>query len=654
MRQFLDKLATFILRFIPAFLMLSVPLFFLPTTPDYFSFNKQFLVFTLASVSLVAYLIRTLTRGKIHLSLSASLLPIFLLMVAYIVPSVWMHTNPRAALFGPTAFIVSLGIIFITVTSTQKNSLVIKSTITTLVTSAVLLSIAGILHNFGLLYKIFPYDILKNSLFTPSGSPFFTLLFLIPISIATLTYTFYSKNWIIKPILFSSAIIMIIGIFLSIKVLMPQTGRPGLIILPLSAGWSIAMDTFKNPRTAVFGTGPDNFANTFTRFRPAYLNMNKDFWSIRFNNSTTEALTILTVTGILGLVTFTLFTILPIIQVLKKIKNHNDPEMVFVASLAIISTLIFFIAPSNIISYCLIITSAALITIKLKTINSHNVKDVQIGITADEVSQNNIYTDLTQDTKQIQLPVLSWLLTGMSIVLLAVFWTRAVNIYRAALVINEASKLIKTDPQKSYEKQLEAANLDPYNPYYKINLSQTYLAVANNLLSKKDATTEEKQRAIEFANQAINESKAAAALDPANEQVWENFANISRQLAILKVEGAIDWTLATYTQAISTDPTNPALRVQLGTFYYLLGDNDNAIKVLDQAIELKPDWNVTYFNQSQIYKTKKDYPRALAYMQAGLKYTPSSSEDISKIQDEIKSLEKLIPPSATQSAQKVN
>lgn len=651
MRQFIDKVSTFVLRYIPAFLAVSIPLFFLPITPDYFIFNKQYLLFTVASVALVAYLLRVLARGKIHLTLSPSLLPVILLVIAYVIPSVWMHPNPRAALLGPVALVSSLAIIFITVSSTQKNRQVINSTIAGVIFSASILSLFALLQNFGILAKIFPQEIFKNTFLTLSGNPFYSLSFIIPVTIATLTYTFYSKNWILKPILFSLSILMLVGIFLSTKILLPQNGTPGIAMLPFSAGWSIAIDSFKLPKTAFFGTGPDTFGNTFTRLRPAFLNLNKDLWSIRFNNSTTEALTVLTITGLLGILSFSLFLITPVIAMVKNIKDHSDSETVFVTAFAIISTIIFFALPNSIINYTAILLSVILLTIKLKMIGHRYTKDVQVGITANEIGSDGLYSELSTSARQIQLPILPWFLIGISVVLLGVFWTGAVKIYRAALVITVAASNIKTNPQLSYEKQLEAAQIDPYNPYYKINISQTYLAIANNLLSKEKATDDEKKQALEFANQSINQAKAAAQLDPQNVQVWENFANISRQLATLKVEGAIDWTLATYTQAISVDPTNPSLRVQLGSFYYLLGNYDSAIKVLDQALELKPDWNITYFNLAEVYKTKKDFPTALAYMKAGLKYTDQKSEDITKINDEIKSLEKLVPASATQSAQ---
>ncbi|HEX9007876.1 MAG TPA: hypothetical protein VF837_01285, partial [Patescibacteria group bacterium] len=551
MRQTIDKIATYILRFVPTVLAFITPLLFLTITPDYFNLNKQYFIYILASISLIAYIARVLTRGKIHLSLSPSLLSVIGLVTVYIVSSVWMNTNPQMTLFGPTALIVSLAIIFITVTSSQKNEITITSSIAGLIAASTLLSVFAILQYFGIPAKFITSDLLKSNLFTPTGYPLNTLTFVLPIAVGTLGLSIKSKDWLQKPINFSLAIIMLIGAFLSLKAVLPQNGQAGLIILPFQAGWSIAVDTFKDAKTALVGTGPDSFANTFTRLRPAYLNLDNNLWSIRFTNSSSEALTVLTVVGLLGLVFFLAIMIKPLLTMIKKERSSGDTQSIFLISSMIISLIIFLAIPFSVIGYALIFVLAIAITLKLKLVEGNKIKDVQIGLTANEVSSPSLYHDLSDKPTQIQLPILPWVLAGASAVLLAVFWTRAYAIYASSIAINQAVLTVKSDPQTSYQKQVDASNLDPYNPYYKVNLSQTFLAISLNLFQKKDSTNAEKQQALDLANQSINQAKAAATLDPQNEQMWENFANISRQLAAYQVQGAIDWTLATYGQAIS-------------------------------------------------------------------------------------------------------
>ena len=112
------------------------------------------------------------------------------------------------------------------------------------------------------------------------------------------------------------------------------------------------------------------------------------------------------------------------------------------------------------------------------------------------------------------------------------------------------------------------------------------------------------------------------------------------------------WPVSHGLQAASVDATNPAIYLQIGTLFFNLGDADQAIKFIDRASELKQNWDLPYFNLSSIYKSKKDYTKALQYAKAGLQYTDPKSESLPTIQEEIKALEKLAPtpaPNATQS-----
>ena len=641
MRKLTDKIATLVLRFLPAVLLITIPLFFVPITPDFFGTNKQYLLFAIGSVALVLFCLRLVSRGTIQITLSPSLLPFVGFAFLYILSSTIKHPNPRLALTTSTAVIISLLIIFITTTSTQKTSEVVKSIIIASIASSTILAIFALLVNFGLIEKLAGPEWLKSKFLSPAGSPYDLLTFSLPILLASIGYGIVSKNWVIKPLVLAASIVITAGSIFSFNLLLPQDGKSGIITLPYSAGWSIAIDTLKTPRSALLGTGPDTFNFVFSRLKPSYLNQDNNLWSLRFNNSSSEFFSILTTTGIFSLVLFALIYFASIRSLLKE-KFLSDPENTFLL-IGLVSVFVLFVLfPGSLCAYvlgvCLLVGTA----VKLKTTNHQSTKDVQLNLSAHQIA--SIYSD---SPHKPHLPILPWILTTASVVLLGVFWNVAARIYLSHLALYQAAQTVKSNPIVSYNKQLEAIKYNPTDPYLKVNLSQTYAAIAKNLISKKDATKEEKTKALEFANQAINEAKAAANLSPQDVTVWENFASIARYLAENNVEGASDWTLATYTQAITLDPNNPSLRVQLGTFYYLLGDSNQAIKVLEQAIILKQNWSIPYYNIALIYKTNKEYPKALAYMKEGRKYA-LSNQDNSAVDKEIAELEKLVPtPTAT-------
>jgi hypothetical protein len=309
MRQTLDKISTQTLRVIPFVLSLVVPLFFLPFTADYFAFNKYYFIAVIGTLSLIAWCIRNLTRGKLHFTTSPALLPLIILVLANIASSVWQSSTQHVSLFGQTSLFFFLAIIYITVTSSQKNRFIVSSSIFGLIISSSLLSLFTLLHYFGLLAKILPFDILTSKYVNPAGGVLPALSVTIPVLIATTLFTTGVKNWILKSALFASVLLMIVSTVINISLLLPQNGQPVISILPSRAGWSIAVDTFKNWRTALLGTGPETYLTAFTRLRPAYLNLDKDLWTLRFSESGNFLFTLITTTGLLGALAF-LFCVL--------------------------------------------------------------------------------------------------------------------------------------------------------------------------------------------------------------------------------------------------------------------------------------------------------------------------------------------------------
>ncbi len=639
MRHSLEKLTSSLLFLVPIILVIFVPTIFLPITPDFFGIHKSYLIYALASVSLLAFTLNFTSTGVIKITKSPALLPLSIFTVIALVTTFWMHPAPRIAIYSNTALVTSLFILFLTLTSSLKGDKIIKTIITSIVSVVTLLSVFALARHFGLTSNLPSPDWFKSKLFDLTGSPYHYLTVALPVLLASIALGIQTKNWLLKPIIFTCAVLIAAGSTFSISSILPKADQAGLVLLPYNAGWSIGVDLFKDPKTALIGTGPDTFQFVFTRLKPAYLNSLENIWSLRFSNSSSELLTLMATTGIIGSLSFLLVFVLNIKQLINKNLKEDSFQAFIVAGL-IGYLLMFLLVPSSIPA-----TTMAFVFLIISIIHQkneghqHRVQDLSISLTANNHDSST------------NLPILPWILTLSSAVLIAVYWTGAVKVYQANMAIYQAAQLLKTNGQASYNKQLEAVKLDPANPFFHVNLSQTYLAIATNLISSDKATNDDKTKATEFANQSVNEAKTAINLNPIDVSMWENYAQITRALTEFKVEGARDWTIANYAQAITLDPTNPTLRVQLGTFYYFLGDYDTAIKVLEQALNLKSDWSIPYYNIAQSYKAKKDYSRALIFMKEGVKYTPKDSKDLETINKDIIELEKLAPKESTSSGQ---
>lgn len=652
MRQTLDKISTKILRVVPFLLALITPLFFLPITVDYFSFNKYFFIAIIGTVSLVAWCIRNLTRGKLHFTISPALLPLVILVIANIVSSIWLSPTKHVSLFGQTSLFFFLAIIFITVTSSQKNRFTVVSGVYGLIVSASMLSLFTLFHYFGIIGKVFSSELLTNHFFNPTGNILSAITFTIPILVATTIFTTGIKNWTLKSALFASVLLMIIGTIINISFILPQNGQPVFFLLPMRAGWSIAVDTMKTWQTALFGTGPETFFSAFTRLRPVYLNLDENIWSMRFSESSSFFFTLVTTTGIIGSLAFVLSFLRPFLTSFRNRKNIEEKTLYsFISTSLVVVIVSFFVVPTGIVSLTTAIILITCLTVLQKLENQKLVKDINISLSADS-PDSPVYTDLPENMgSRVTASFLPWFVIFISVAILSSYWFFAGKMYLASVSYKQATELIESNPYESYLKYQKAAELDVYNPYYPQRLSQVFLSIANAYLTKTDATEDDKKSGTDFAQRAIDAGKISARLDPLNVSTWENLYNIYRGL-IPYAQGSVDMAVSHGLQAASIDPTNPAIYLQLGTLFYNLGDADQAIKFIDRSVGLKQNWNLPYLSLSSIYKAQKQYAKALQYAQLGLQYTdPKSEEDLTTIKEEIKSLEKLSPATpATQSA----
>lgn len=642
MRQALDKISTQILRFVPFVLSLLVPLFFLPFTSDYFAFNKYFLVAVIGTISLIAWCIRNLTRGKLHFTTSPALLPLIVLVITNIISSVWISSTQHLSLFGQTSLFFFLAIIFITVTSSQKNRFVINSSVYGLITSASFLSIFTVLHYFGIIGKFTSSAIITDRFFNPTGSILPALAFTIPVLVATTYLSTSVKNWTYKSLLFASVLLMIVGSIINISLILPQNGVQVISILPFNAGWFISVDTMKTWQTALFGTGPETYLSAFTRLRPAFLNLDKNVWNIRFSESSNFLFTLITTTGLLGAISFFLSFLRPLFLSLKhkgSVEEKGTHNFLLIS--LTITILTFITIPTGIVTLASGVVLLICLTIDQKLQNLKNIKDISLSLSSDMIATQP-YSDLPETSRVSSSSVLSWLLTFFSVAILSAYWFFGSRMYLASVAYKQASDLIQNDAYNSFLKYQSAAQLDTYNPYYPQKISQIYLAIANAYLSKENPTADDKTTGSDFAQRALDAGKVSAKLDPLNVTTWENLFNIYRTL-IPYAQGSADMAISHELQAATLDPTNPTIYLQLGTLFYNLGDSDQAIIYINRAIELKQNWDIPYYSLSSIYKAKKDYAKALQYAQSGLQYTDTNSSDLPTIKEEIKSLQELAP-----------
>ncbi|MGB9911624.1 MAG: tetratricopeptide repeat protein [Microgenomates group bacterium] len=597
-----------------------LPLFFLPITADFYDLNKNYLLWLWVIICFLFWGIKVLKEKKIEIKTSPFLLPFFFFTLASILSVLIASPNKAEAFYLPLGAGTTIALFllyWLIINSEIKKEKVFFG----LFTAGGILALLAIYQFFGLGETLIPDSsplaFARNKAFTPAGNPLNTATFLfslLPLLLVSIIKE--KKNQLKKVVLILLTILIIGGIGFSAWLLLP--GKPAsLTLLPYSTGWAIAGETFK--QKPLFGVGPADFVSAFNQYRP--VNFNRfNFWNIRFGVSSSHLLQIWTETGLIGLITF-LLVILTLIKVFKKV---NKEERYWLISLWLILALWTFLPGNILLSFLFFFLLGLFSPVK------------------------NLFS-FSLSTRFRWLPLL------IIIILFAPVVWFAGRAYAAEVYFQKSLKaLAKNDGLKTYNFQRQALALNPHRTDFHLAFSQTNWALAQSISQNPPSgqlTDQDRQNITQLIQQAINEGKVATSLRPNNAACWENLALIYRNLINL-AQGADQWAITAYQQAVLTDPINPRLRIDLGGLFYALGNYDEAQKIFRIAVDLKPDHANAWYNLAAAYREDQKYLQAYQAMQQTLSLVPIDSEDWKKAKQELDELAKKLPsPTPTPTGQ---
>lgn len=203
---------------------------------------------------------------------------------------------------------------------------------------------------------------------------------------------------------------------------------------------------------------------------------------------------------------------------------------------------------------------------------------------------------------------------------------------------------------ETYRLMIRAIQLNPYELRYRISYSQTNLALANSIASKEDITDTDRATIQQLVEQAIQEGKAAVALNRLQAGNWANLANIYRNLVNVAT-GADQWAVASYQQAIALDPNNPQLRLVYGQLLYSLNQFDAAQRQFEAATLLKPDFSNAYYNLAFAYKQQEKWQLAKLSFEQTLNLVEIGSQDYETTKKDLDEVNKKLAEAGEAAAQ---
>lgn len=602
-----------------------IPLFFVPVLADAFDLPRQTLLFVLALLSAGAYLLHVFTINRPTVFKSTFNAPLFLLAGVFTV-SALLSVNKFAALGTDPVLYAGLAITFLILTQViNRESLFLTVTQVFLFSASLLsafsllqvgLNLVGIGNSVPLPAMLAPF---LSPAFSPTGSVLSQAIFLAIILPTSLGLWYQTKRQK-QSVTFSLATTALIALGLLANLYTLFGSRP--VILPLESGWRIATGTIgQSLTTAFFGVGPGHFLDSFTVYKPIEFN-NSIFWNLRFITSSNLYFYLLTTTGIAGLASF-LWLSYEVVQAGRKRFASGVAGLLEKGLIVSLFTALsaFAILPAPQVALFAFIVILGLFVASLRL--AGNTK----FITEDA----NMFDEASWPRPAVALAILALLLAGLY------FLGRMVLAdYHFGTSLRAAAANAGT---QTYNEQIAALELNPWNESYRVSYSQTNLALANALASQPNLSDQQKQTILALIQQSIREGRNAVSLEPRRANDWENLSLIYRNL-INFAQGADQFAIATQNQAINYDSANPRLRLDLGGIYFSLKDYQSAAQAFAQAVTLKSDYANAHYNLAQVLKLLKVNDQALQQLQltASLVCANSQSPDCQKVNAEITDL----------------
>ncbi len=636
-----------------------VPLFFLPITSDAFEFPKMMLIFAAVALCLLLWVVKIIVQREVRITISPLALPLLLFMLTQIVSLLIVSPNKIQPFLAPGSIgtiIILFVWFFLVANSSRELPRLAHHVRLALGTSAAILSLVTLANVSGFFTRMQLPDIFKQATFSPAGSPLIVLTITItalamiagPIFMDLLAdvgmedkkekdtgsnlgdmlaQEAHEKNTqtehgVAETSKAESLLLMVIGFFLLIGVSgcvyqLVTSAKP--LLLPYWAGWEVSIDGLKQIKSAFFGVGPANYVALFTKAKPIALN-STPLWNLRFGTSSNYYLQLMSETGLLSIAAFSLF----VLQVIRASIRHmgdgkSEISWLIYGIFAILAIQLFL--PTNTPLLFLLFTLSGLLGSKLH--------------------ESFVFSEKSK--------ILPWIVAVCTIVLLLPTVYFAGRAYAAEIAFQDSIDATrKNEADRAYNKTVEAINLNPYIDLYHVGFSQLGLAIATNMSRQPNITDANRQTISGLIQQAISEGKSAVADNPTKAGNWENLALIYRNI-INVAQGANTWTVQVFQQAVSLDPANPMLRLELGGVFYSLGQLDGAIEQFKIAIAIKGDFANAYYNLANAYKERGQYDLALDALHQTIQYVPADSPDFDVARKELENVEKLAP-SASASA----
>ncbi len=622
-----------------------LPVFFLTNMTDPFVLPKQLIIVVSVLLLLLLWGVKSIIEGKIITNANPLNLPVGIFGLIILISSI-LSPNRYDALMQAVPVLAAIFLFFIIVSTVKQ-----RNSFSMVLASYVLGGAAAAIITVAYYLKIYflPIPAIQNQYFNTFGSVLQELVYLLPIGIFSLFYiarrlgfpkvkaeNVGSDIWFFVQLV--TGIFVTAGILVIAYEIIATPAKP--IILPYVYGFgiafaSISQDTSRFILSLLAGSGYGTFLVDFARFKLPAFNTEPNIWNIAFSFSSSYFLELIATTGVLGGLSF-------IFLIISALRTRAAKNPLFVSSFA--AFVLALILPLSFPTVAALFVLLGLYVAYLNIENDKRVYDVVLSLVANK--RGMLSFDATPEEERSRratspiLPVLVFL------IILVLVGFAGIYTYKFAVSdVAFAKSLVaaqQNNAQATYQLESSAINSFPFRSDYHRIFSQVNLVLANSVANGiprgSSPSAQVQQNISTLLQQSINSGRNAVLVSPQTSVNWQNLSSIYRSL-IGVGQNSEQFAISSANQAISLDPYNPQLYIQLGGIYYQLKLWDQAQNQFQIAINLKRDFINGYYNLGHALEEKGNLQDALQAYQIVKQLSVNNKQNVDQIDKEIKAIE---------------
>lgn len=611
-----------------------VPLIWAPWTFESFEFNKQYALFLLVFSGVVAWLTRMVLQDK---ELRFQRTPLDIPVVAFLLASalsVVFSADRFASLFGyygrfSDGFIgmVSLVGLYFLIINYIDTKQEVRKLLGIFFASAVIVVLTSYLSLFQIWqrFEFLPSVMKQTSFSLVAGSLEGLSIFLVVVivflcagrlgfkkpekilhwmvllgAVALLMFINFTVAWIVLAL--SLSVLLAINIWQNMQSeRATKQALPFVLLLialvfifsPFSVrepfekeefldaktSWSIAWDTVtENAKNILLGSGLGTYGIDFSKHKPEEFNQTS-LWQTRFDRSGNHMSEMLATTGFVAFISYGvligMFFLITFFIFSVSFAKKNRQAIAVQTSLVLLTLLIaqFFFYQNTALAFLFWFMLALTVV------------------------------SFSLPRKETRIPLRWFFRTGMITWVVALLFgfviAGTVFIGASSYMADVEYRTSQTalNPAKKIEAGLKAIQLHPLQAEYRMHLSRLYLERATVEFRKPSAQQDQDlivadvQKALAYIRGGELQGeviKGAVEISPNRVAVWETLGVEYRDIQF--AEGALDWGVSAFQEALVLEPTNPVLRTELGKLYVAKEEFDKAKEQFNKATVLKPDY----------------------------------------------------------------